>query len=40
MKRSVFLVDEAGIIRYLHIEALPIFRRKREELLQVIAALG
>jgi len=40
MKRSVFLVDEAGIIRYLHIEALPIFRRKREELLQVIEALG
>ncbi|MDX1461320.1 MAG: peroxiredoxin [Xanthomonadales bacterium] len=36
MKRSVFLVDEAGVIRYLHVESLPIFRRAREELLSVI----
>jgi len=36
MKRSVFLVDEQGIIRYAHVESLPVFRRKREELLEAI----
>jgi peroxiredoxin len=40
MKRSVFLVDEKGTIRYLHIESLPVFRRKREELLEVIESLS
>lgn len=40
MKRSVFLVDEKGVIRYLHIESLPVFRRKREELLEVIEKLS
>lgn len=40
MKRSVFLVDEAGLIRYLHIEAVSLFRRKREELLEAIANIG
>ena len=40
MKRSVFLVDEEGIIRYMHIESLALFRRKRAELLQVISELG
>ena len=40
MKRSVFLVDEAGVIRYLHIETVSLFRRKREELLEVIANIG
>ncbi len=40
MKRSIFLVDEDGIIRYLHIETLALFRRKREELLEVIERLG
>ena len=39
MKRSVFLVDESGVIRYAHIESLSLFRRKREELLEVIANL-
>lgn len=39
MKRSVFLVDEAGVVRYLHVESLALFRRSREELLDVIAAL-
>ena len=39
MKRSVFLVDEAGLIRYLHIESLSVFRRKREELLEAIAGI-
>ena len=40
MKRSVFLVDESGVIRYRHVEAVAVFRRSREELLEVIAALG
>lgn len=39
MKRSVFLVDEAGVIRYLHIESVALFRRTREELLDAMAAL-
>ena len=39
MKRSVFLVDEAGVIRYLHIESVALFRRKREELLEAIRKL-
>ncbi len=39
MKRAVFLLDEDGIIRYLHREALALFRRTREELLEVIAGL-
>jgi peroxiredoxin Q/BCP len=39
MKRSVFLVDEEGVIRYLHIESLALFRRTRDELLEAIAAL-
>jgi len=36
MKRSVFLVDQSGIIRYLHIESLALFRRRREEVLEAI----
>lgn len=40
MKRSVFLVDEAGVIRYLHIESVALFRRKREELLDAIRKLA
>lgn len=40
MKRSVFLVDEEGFVRYLHIESVALFRRKREELLQVIRSLA
>src|SRR5210317_2071997 len=36
MKRSVFLVDEKGVIRYLHVESVALFRRKREELLDAI----
>lgn len=40
MKRSVFLVDEAGVIRYLHIESVALFRRKREELLDAIRNLS
>lgn len=40
MKRSIFLIDEAGIIRYLHIESVALFRRKRDELLKVISELS
>ena len=36
MKRAVFLLDENQLVRYEHIESLAIFRRKSEELLQVI----
>jgi len=39
MKRSVFLVDEKGRVRYAHIEALAVFRRRAEELLEAIRAL-
>ncbi len=39
MKRAVFLVDESGIVRYRHVEALAIFRRTREELVEAIRAL-
>ena len=40
MKRSIFLVDESGVIRYRHVESVPLFRRKREELLEVIENLA
>ncbi len=40
MKRSVFLVDEAGLIRYIHVESLALFRRSKDELVAAIAASG
>lgn len=40
MKRSVFLVDEEGVIRYLHVESVALFRRKRDELLEAIRQIG
>jgi len=40
MKRAVFLVDRDGVVRYAHVEALPIFRRRRDELLEAIRGLG
>ena len=40
VKRSIFLLDEEGIIRYLHVEAVSLFRRKREELLKVIEGIS
>ena len=40
MKRSVFLVDEEGVIRYLHVESVALFRRRRDELLDVIRSLS
>lgn len=39
MKRAVFLVDEAGMVRHAHVESLSLFRRKATELLAVIEAL-
>ena len=39
MKRAVFLIDEKGIVRYAHIESLSLFRRRAEELLDVIGGL-
>ncbi len=39
MKRSIFLVDENGIIRYLHIESLALFRRSKDELVEAISRL-
>jgi peroxiredoxin Q/BCP len=39
MKRGVFLLDEDGVIRSMHVEALALFRRTRQELLKAIAGL-
>jgi len=39
MKRAVYLIDEQGLVRYAHIEALALFRRKAGELLDVIRGL-
>lgn len=39
MKRSLFLIDEQGVIRYMHIETLPVFRRARDEVLAAIESL-
>lgn len=39
MKRSVYLVDEEGRVRYRHVEPLAAFRRKRDEILQAIGDL-
>jgi peroxiredoxin Q/BCP len=36
MKRSVFLIDGGGVIRYRHVESLPIFRRARGEIIAAI----
>lgn len=40
MKRSVFLLDEKGVIRYRHVETVALFRRHREELIGVIEGLS
>ena len=39
MKRAVYLIDEQGLVRYAHIEALALFRRRAGELLEVIRGL-
>ncbi len=40
MKRSVFLVDEEGVLRYVHVESVAIFRRRHDELIAAIRALA
>lgn len=40
MKRAVFLVDEAGVVRYAHVEAVALFRRRHEELIEAVRKLG
>jgi peroxiredoxin Q/BCP len=39
IKRAVFLLDEQGIVRHQHIETLSLFRRKADELLEIIGTL-
>jgi len=39
VRRAVFLVDEDGVVRYAHVESLSLFRRSRQELLEVIESL-
>lgn len=39
MKRGVFLLDEAAIVRYAHVETVAVFRRSRDELIEVIQNL-
>jgi len=39
MKRAVYLIDEQGVVRYAHIEALALFRRRADDLLGVIRGL-
>lgn len=36
MKRGVFLLDDALVCRYAHVESVALFRRRRDELLEVI----
>ncbi|MEO0853132.1 MAG: peroxiredoxin, partial [Cyanobacteria bacterium J06648_11] len=38
-RRAYFIVDRAGILRYEHVEFLPIFKREDEELLRVLRGL-
>ncbi len=39
MKRAVFLVDGQGVVQYAHVEALALFRRKADELVEIIGGL-
>ena len=39
MKRGVFLVDPDLVCRYAHVEALALFRRSRDELVEVIRSV-
>lgn len=38
-KRMVLIIDKSGVIRYKHTETVPIFRRTKEELLDVLKDL-
>ncbi len=39
MKRGIYLLDEKRTIRYRHVEAVAVFRRKRDELIEAIRGL-
>ena len=39
MKRTLFLIDEEGRIRYRHVESLAIFRRQKEEVLEALRSI-
>ncbi|HSH27520.1 MAG TPA: peroxiredoxin [Wenzhouxiangella sp.] len=39
MKRGVFLINTDGVVRHAHVESIAMFRRSREELVEVISAL-
>ncbi len=39
MKRGVFLLDENHVVRYCHVEAVAVFRRRREELIEIMRKL-
>lgn len=38
-RRAYFIVDMEGIVRYQHVELLPIFKRDTEELIKVLRQL-
>lgn len=38
--RAVFIIDKQGIIRYRHIETIPIFKRSRAELLEALRQIA
>lgn len=39
MKRAVFLIDEAGLVQYAKVESVALFRRSRDQLIEVIQRL-
>lgn len=39
MRRAVFLLDDQRIVRYAHVESVALFRRSRDELLEVVRGL-
>jgi peroxiredoxin len=39
MKRGVFLLDQDLVVRYAHVESVAVFRRSRDELIEVIQHL-
>jgi peroxiredoxin Q/BCP len=38
--RAVFIIDKEGVIRYKHVETLPIFRRTKEELFDALKQIA
>ena len=38
--RAVFIIDKEGVIRYKHVETLPIFKRSKEELLEALKKIN